>query len=115
MRIITVARKPLSESTVTKNVLTHGTGAINIDATRIPYGDDEEPKSTVQVPRTTMAAYGDYLTGSVYHPHEEGRWPSNMILCHKPGCSEAGCVVDCPVPDLDRQSPGASRCFKQVR
>lgn len=32
---ITVARKPLSEKTVAANVLLHGTGAINIDASRI--------------------------------------------------------------------------------
>ena len=32
---IVLARKPLAEKTVARNVLTHGTGAINIDATRI--------------------------------------------------------------------------------
>ena len=32
---IAVGRKPISESTVAKNVLKHGTGAINIDASRI--------------------------------------------------------------------------------
>jgi hypothetical protein len=31
---IVVARKPLSEKTVAKNVLKHGTGGINIDGTR---------------------------------------------------------------------------------
>lgn len=36
---IVVARKPLPKgSTVTRNVLTHGTGALNIDATRIKSG-----------------------------------------------------------------------------
>lgn len=32
-------RKPLGESTVAKNVLKHGTGALNIDASRIDNGD----------------------------------------------------------------------------
>src|SRR5699024_9245926 len=32
---IVLARKPLAEKTVARNVLTHGTGAINIDACRI--------------------------------------------------------------------------------
>src|SRR5699024_9616735 len=32
---VIVARKPLAEKTVARNVLAHGTGAINIDATRI--------------------------------------------------------------------------------
>ncbi len=36
-RIVTVARKPLSEATVTKNVLKHGAGGLNIDASRIQF------------------------------------------------------------------------------
>jgi len=37
---ITVARKPLEEKTVAKNVLKYGTGGINIDESRVPsYGD----------------------------------------------------------------------------
>ena len=39
---IVMARKPLSESTVAANVVKHGTGAINIDATRIPLQAGEE-------------------------------------------------------------------------
>jgi hypothetical protein len=38
MRVITVARKPLSETNVARNVLKHGTGALNIDAARIGTG-----------------------------------------------------------------------------
>lgn len=34
------ARKPLAEKTVAANVLAHGTGALNIDATRIGTGND---------------------------------------------------------------------------
>jgi site-specific DNA-methyltransferase (adenine-specific) len=34
---ITVARKPLEEKTVAANVLKYGTGAINIDASRVPH------------------------------------------------------------------------------
>jgi DNA modification methylase len=33
---ITVARKPLSEKTVAANVIKHGTGGINVDASRVP-------------------------------------------------------------------------------
>ena len=33
-------RKPLSEGTVAANVLRHGTGALNIDASRIPTGEN---------------------------------------------------------------------------
>ena len=37
---IAVGRKPISESTVAKNVLKHGTGAINIDASRVETNDN---------------------------------------------------------------------------
>ena len=31
-----------------------------------------------------------------------GRWPTNVILVHSPGCAE-GCASGCPVPILDQQ------------
>ena len=54
---ICVARKPLSEPTVAKNVLAHGTGAINIDGCRIE-----------------LATHQQGLLGSVR------RWPTNVVL-----------------------------------
>ena len=60
-----LARASLSESTVAKNVLKHGTGAINVDACRV----------------ATM----DNLNGGAY----AGRWPSNFVLDHHEEC----CVV----------------------
>src|SRR5699024_12301767 len=36
---IVLARKPLAEKTVARNVLAHGTGAINVDACRIDPGE----------------------------------------------------------------------------
>ena len=39
---IVLARKPLAEKTVARNVLTHGTGAINVDACRIE-GEADRP------------------------------------------------------------------------
>ena len=39
MKIITIARKPLSESNVASNVLKHGCGALNVDASRIATTD----------------------------------------------------------------------------
>ena len=42
---IIMARKPLAEKTVARNVLAHGTGAINVDACRV--ATDEDRKSVV--------------------------------------------------------------------
>lgn len=54
---ICLARKPLSEKTIVKNVLKHGTAALNIDACRVETDpDDAKPLDTSQ-----------------------GRWPANVI------------------------------------
>ncbi len=62
MRVIHLARKPLSESTVATNVLLHGAGAINIGATRIALPS------------------GKGL----------GRWPANVVFQHREGCRVNG-------------------------
>ena len=55
-----LARKPLSEKTIAANVLEHSTGGINIDASRIKAGQND------------------------------GRFPANLVLSHKPGCKQVG-------------------------
>lgn len=70
MEPITVARKPLGESTVAKNVLKWKTGAINIDGCRVS-ADAAKSKGV----------FGDY--GSVETAQSEGqklgRYPANLI------------------------------------
>ena len=39
---IVMARKPLSEKSIVDNVLKHGTGGINIDASRVQYADEND-------------------------------------------------------------------------
>jgi site-specific DNA-methyltransferase (adenine-specific) len=106
---VVVARKPLS-GTVASNVLEHGTGALNVDATRIGggerltggsgklwshYRDDTEDRAEPQV--------NDGL----------GRWPANVVLGHHLDCTIPNhpddvdppcCHPDCPVRLLDEQS-----------
>lgn len=85
---IVVARKPLSvagrNATVAANVLAHGTGALNIDATRIENADYDPTK----IQRQSAATSGMMgLGASGYHAdHEQptynaaGRWPANVVL-----------------------------------
>lgn len=84
---ICVARKPLSESTVAANVLTHGTGAINVDGCRVKIAD--MPKYA-QDPKGAMGYGGgktpslrtqgvETLPGSCRH-RASGRWPANVAL-----------------------------------
>jgi DNA modification methylase len=73
---IVVARKPLI-GTVAENVLTYGTGGLNIDASRI----GNEKISTHNAPKGTFAG-GEPDRGSDTSSYKEhtGRWPANLIL-----------------------------------
>jgi len=74
---IVVARKPLI-GTVAQNVLTHGTGALNVDGSRIGTGE-----GVVTFDRTKRKVEGNtYDLGTVTGLREsgQGRWPSNVIL-----------------------------------
>jgi site-specific DNA-methyltransferase (adenine-specific) len=76
---ICLARKPLI-GTVAQNVLEHGTGALNIDATRV--GDDGGT-ATVAGDRynTTVHAFGGGLgaQGGYIAQLDKGRWPANIV------------------------------------
>jgi DNA modification methylase len=75
---ICVARKPLV-GTVANNVLTYGTGALNIDGTRVGYADGDEPsagKRTATFGTQETVSGGD---GSGGWEAASGRWPANVI------------------------------------
>lgn len=74
---IVVARKPLGEKTVAANVLTYGTGAINIDACRVETNEDRS-----RPPRTPNQLYGGGkgTNTTASESHVGGRWPANVLL-----------------------------------
>lgn len=83
---ITMARKPFKGS-VTANVLAHGTGALNIDACRVPFAgeaDEQESKGKNQHADHGNGARINNILGDMgqnarqnYNP--PGRWPANLI------------------------------------
>ncbi len=90
---ITVARKPLV-GTVAANVLEHGTGALNIDASRIPTHDKlgggaEKAQNAGQIHEgwqrpwmndlAAAEAYAERIRANVARSEELGRWPANLI------------------------------------
>jgi site-specific DNA-methyltransferase (adenine-specific) len=87
MIVITLARKPLAESTVARNVLHYGTGSLNIEASRIgaPFlsagGNNFEAWRAGESRADRPAQHGT-TTSKV----PSGRWPTNFILEHFPGC-----------------------------
>lgn len=96
-----LARKPLSEKTIAANVLEHGTGGINIDASRITTTDNLNGGAYAKNP--THRAGQDMWTsdrkedtksfergGAGEYEQPKGRFPANLILSHKPGCKQVG-------------------------
>jgi site-specific DNA-methyltransferase (adenine-specific) len=74
---IVVARKPLI-GTVAENVLTHGTGALNIDGSRIAGEVPSVPQWSRSESNAPFDAQG--RNGLMSQPHSQGRWPANVIL-----------------------------------
>ena len=74
---IIVARKPLV-GTVAENVLTHGTGAINVDGCRVVY--DATADDTRRKPVSSKGwCIGSPTSGSMDDSALQGRWPANLI------------------------------------
>lgn len=79
----TLARKPLSESTVAKNVLKHGTGGINVDGCRVESESNEHFRSFVKKPENSQRqTYDGARPNNDFEPTNSslGRFPANLIL-----------------------------------
>ena len=77
---IILARAPLS-GTVQETFDEHGTGALHIDAARIPLNG--ESWLAPQHGSGSNEVYGDYggsAHGKLVPPHDAGRWPANLAL-----------------------------------
>jgi len=98
---IVLARKPLSEKNVARNVLKWSVGGLNVDACRIPV--DEKSMPSIRPPSDNhsgglyQGGFGNDDLG--YTPHPQGRFPANVIL------DEEAAKM------LDEQAPNASRFF----
>jgi len=89
---ITMARKPLQEKNIAKNVLKHGTGGINIDECRVEFDSkDTNPATNPLYRHQNKDKYkqvtdhgkneGEHIkfTNSINPPSEKGRFPANLI------------------------------------
>jgi site-specific DNA-methyltransferase (adenine-specific) len=102
MELIVLAQKP-REGTYAHNVLTHGVGALNIDATRIGTGG-ESIRAPQSNPANRSGVVGTDLgiTGASAERFQQaqresaertnalGRWPANVLLSHSPECVQVG-------------------------
>ena len=132
-----LARKPV-EGTVAENVLRYGTGGLNIDATRIPFGDESWPgpqghedlEAKQRQQSTPTVNVRSTSPGMVYDMFKDsGRWPGNLYYCPKParaekelGCDELNPKTGAEATDRNEgtaglKSPraGAGRTASEVR
>lgn len=77
---VIVARKPISEKSVARNVLKHGVGGLNIEAARVPKAGHDRQDYGVSGDESAPAGvcYGERARVA-YKPAEGGRWPKNVI------------------------------------
>jgi site-specific DNA-methyltransferase (adenine-specific) len=81
---IVVARKPITEGTIAANVNKWGTGALNIDESRI--GTD---KITTTNGKGFAGSFDGGTNDNGGNSHT-GRWPANIILSHTEQCKPTG-------------------------
>jgi len=110
---IILARKPISEASVALNVLTWGTGGLNIDASRIKYKSEKDAQSATPQGRCTARpgrlagkAQGGGERNEFRRPPQKGRYPANVILDE-----HSARLLDAQTGILHGDERGASRFF----
>ena len=86
---VVLARKPL-DGTVAQNVLTHGTGALNIDGCRVAGPVPSVPQPVFGVNDSGVTDFGSGVGRNGEMSTSTGRWPANLLLVHNPDCVLSG-------------------------
>ena len=76
---IVVARKPLA-GTVAANVLQYGTGALNIDASRVSWQSEERRRDLEAAASSGAFESKSAFGGGLVTGNDAGRWPANVML-----------------------------------
>jgi site-specific DNA-methyltransferase (adenine-specific) len=95
MEPVVLARKPLAQTTVAKQVLKTGTGALNIDGCRVSMGEEYDPSKVQRQQNSKGVIKGAFgaanLIGKTIQTYKPGgRWPANVVLQHSEGCECVG-------------------------
>lgn len=107
---ISILRKP-PHGSVADNTLEWGTGAMNIDATRIE-GEERDAIAT-WIPGGQGDAHGLALQKhqAVVGKTSLGRWPADALFSHSDDCGPGGCGDGCAVSDLERRFGDVAKFF----
>lgn len=101
-----LVQKPISESSIARNILKHGVGGINVEACRIGTEERENPPaSTICVqtmgrPDHSGSGWKKDAVASI----ATGRYPANLILSCGADCDCDNHSPDCPVSVIGEQS-----------
>ena len=83
------------DGSYTDNVLKYGVGAVNVEATRVSYRNNDDKKIAVKE-RPNAKNYDNSkdvfspLDGLANRGSPQGRFPANVILSHHPECVQVG-------------------------
>jgi len=102
---IIVARKPIAEKTVAKQVLKTGTGAINVDACRVKTASADLDEMKGRSGASSENAFPGAGEPGIWEPKVAGRWPANLLLTHSPECKIKG-TKKVPAPVINRFDDG---------
>jgi len=102
-----LVQKPISESSIARNILKHGVGGLNIEVCRIGYENEFIDFDRVQDGNIydSNSSYGKCEQKEVtplYKP--DGRYPANLILSCGADCKGDNHSPDCPVSVIGEQS-----------
>lgn len=79
---------PSHPMAIAENVMTFGTGAMNLDACRVASSDPVTAHSRSEKGGKSKGVYGDFHFQETHQSEGQkmGRWPSNLVYCHHPAC-----------------------------
>ncbi len=107
---IVIARAPRQGHTYADCALRFGTGAINVDGSRIGVDESDPNKRQETGGYKPIIDEPEHIFGKGMYSRTRpatlslGRWPKNTILTHHPACTDAQCVPVCHVRVMGEQS-----------
>ena len=99
-----LVQKPISETSIARNILKHGVGGLNVEASRV---GTESTIRTMGCNPTNRSSYGTFAhdkTEKMIGGSTSGRFPSNLILSCGANCKGENHSPDCPVTVVGEQS-----------
>lgn len=85
-----LARKPIAERNIAANVLTYGTGGLNIDATRVGAEARYNPPAGNQGGGNSLHLSVRGMPQDAEGRAARGRWPANVVVSHTEHCRYIG-------------------------